>query len=268
MLFRLSLIAALLLALLTTAVAGVVVAASAALPRSELAYVGFQTGTADIYVYDTLRARTHNLTASDAWDLSPSWSPDGSEMAFVSDRDGGLQVYVMDANGRNLRRVTPSGIAFEYPRWTADGEQLSLIARGNPLPDTYIVNPDGSGFQLVAEGTFNQSGGFQQVGPALALVGGPASPVGTGFLSVEFTGTDRSLLLSPAEGEPGEVLAALGQIAGDATAASWSPDGRLIAFLSAVDGQADLYLIEAWPGAQQLRLTNDSAYERSPVWRP
>ena len=36
------------------------------------------------------------LTHHDAWDGTPSWSPDGRRIAFQSWRDGNWEVYVME----------------------------------------------------------------------------------------------------------------------------------------------------------------------------
>ena len=50
-------------------------------------------------------------------------------------------------------------------------------------------------------------------------------------------------------------------------AASWSPDGRRLAFSSDRDGNAELYLLDVDTG-NQTRLTFDAAEDRDPAWSP
>ena len=44
-------------------------------------------------------ARGTRLTNNAAFDIEPSWSPDGTKIAFASDRDGNSEIYVMNADG-------------------------------------------------------------------------------------------------------------------------------------------------------------------------
>jgi TolB protein len=265
---RLALRVTLGLFLVSMAAAGAALAAGSRMPTNELVYTGYEHNYADLYLYDAARGVRHNLTRSPASDMSPAWSPDGSQLAFVSNRDGGLHVYVMDADGGNLRRVTPEGSAFDNPRWTADGTQLVLFARTpNGLPDVFTANPDGSNYQKV-EPAPNSGGMMIDFGVEMAPLGGPLSPTGVGFLTVEFTGSDWGLFLSAEEGAPGERLATLSTSLGRNSAVSWSRDGRFIAFVSNMDGWDDIYVIEARIGAVPVRLTHDWSQESQVMWRP
>lgn len=48
---------------------------------------------------------------------------------------------------------------------------------------------------------------------------------------------------------------------------AWSPDGRLIAFVSLRDGNAEIYVMNS-DGSEPLRITNDPAGDWRPVWLP
>ncbi len=46
------------------------------------------------------------LTNNPAYDMVPSFSPDGSKIAFTSDRDGNNEIYIMNADGSEQTRLT------------------------------------------------------------------------------------------------------------------------------------------------------------------
>ena len=45
----------------------------------------------------------------------------------------------------------------------------------------------------------------------------------------------------------------------------WSPGGKQIAFVSYLDGDADIFLMST-DGKSQKRLTNNSAQDTNPAW--
>ena len=48
---------------------------------------------------------------------------------------------------------------------------------------------------------------------------------------------------------------------------AWSPDGDRIAFMSIVDWNWDIYVVNA-DGTEQTRLTDDPGLDSSPSWSP
>ena len=53
----------------------------------------------------------------------------------------------------------------------------------------------------------------------------------------------------------------------DVLGASWSPDGRRIAFGDLIDGNQDIWVMNS-DGTGAIRLTTDPAVDTRPVWSP
>jgi Tol biopolymer transport system component len=75
----------------------------------------------EIYVLDVESGETERLTESEANDVSPAWSPDGSLVAFTSDRSDPEahenEIYVMTATGDDVRRLTDNTVWDLEPAW-------------------------------------------------------------------------------------------------------------------------------------------------------
>ncbi len=76
------------------------------------------------------------LTAGQARDVSPQWSPDGRQIAFVSTRGEKPQIYLIAVDGGEARQLTalPQGVA-GGPQWSPDGQQLAFTAGPPDPPD-------------------------------------------------------------------------------------------------------------------------------------
>ncbi len=65
------------------------------------------------------------LTEGAAWEVQPSFSPDGTQIAFASDRGGNEQLWVMAADGTGARQVTDEDVArVTEPVWDPFGPFL------------------------------------------------------------------------------------------------------------------------------------------------
>lgn len=82
----------------------------------------------DIYRIPMQGGKAEPLAQGIAWQMQPSYSPDGKSIAFTSDEDGGDNIWVMDADGSNPRPVTDETFRLlNSPAWSPDSNYL--IAR-------------------------------------------------------------------------------------------------------------------------------------------
>ena len=82
----------------------------------------------DIHVMPIKGGNAKSLTSGPAWDIQPSFSPDGKKIAFTSDRDGGDNIWIMNRDGSNPARVTKEDFRLlNNPVFTPDGQYI--IAR-------------------------------------------------------------------------------------------------------------------------------------------
>ena len=100
----------------------------------------------DITLINIETGETRVLSPSPAWDIYPTWSPDGSKLAFVSDREGNEEIYLISQDGSNLVNLTNHTGSDFNPVWSPSGHYLAFLsdreeARAYKL---YVMNSDGT----------------------------------------------------------------------------------------------------------------------------
>lgn len=177
----------------------------------------------DLYVINADGGERRQLTHSNGTqpgDLygarTPTWAPDGSKLAFGYGYDG---IYVVGADGDRLRRLVASGL---NPDWSPGRRKIAYAQGGETDPlSLYVVNPDGSGRQLVgrppdSDHSYNTPT-WSPDGQRLAFTVGPAPDTGNvdTYLGVvsQYRGRVTALARGRYPVDP-----------------DWSPDGRRIVF--------------------------------------
>jgi len=150
---------------------------------------------------------------------------------------------------------TPTEVPTLTPTPRPDQVAFSADADGDGSLDLLLMNPDGSGAQVVLQDSSNTLVcDWSPDGVWLVFEAQIGDPLTRQLYRIHPDGSDQSILA--------------GLPAGENSQASWSPDGGWIVFRNAApSGQADLYLIRA-DGSSLLQLTNTAADERYPDWSP
>lgn len=87
-------------------------------------------GYTDLWLFPTAGGKGRPLTADEAPDTQPAFSPDGKWIAFVSKRgkDEANQIYVIAVDGGEAQRVTNVPTGAGAPKWFPDSERIAFVS--------------------------------------------------------------------------------------------------------------------------------------------
>jgi Tol biopolymer transport system component len=177
------------------------------------------------------------LTAEDANDASPAFSPDGSLIVFTRDKtynwgglasnwDWGGVLCVMGADGKNVRQITKDGSIAIDPHFSSDGKTILFWSDD---PDRlYTVAADGSQPPKPLGGLAGGGAVYSPDGSAIAFSSGSFARDQRIFIT-RADGTGREELMHPGDGlftPPG----------GGCSCPAFTPDGKRV-----------LFFVESWP---------------------
>lgn len=182
-----------------------------------------------------------------------------AKIVFKSNRDGNGEIYVMEDNGSNIRRLTHHLRSDGGPSWSPDGRQILFHRNVSQTPgqqyEVFLMNADGSNERQLTHH------------PALDTVAtGAWSPDGHRVVfSSNRSGSGEIHVMDIKSG-------AIRQLTNDGgTGASWSPDGKYIAFErpSASLGR-NIWVMSATGKNQKplLRAPKNNVTRFAPRWAP
>jgi Tol biopolymer transport system component len=223
------------------------------------AYVdGAGEGERDVFSLDMNKNTLVNLTNSTGVDDNPAWSPSGERLTYQSDREGDENIYVMQTNGTLQTQLTDHPAANLEPDWSSDGHTIAFSSDRNGAFDIYLMSDSGSDQRALApfDGDDRQ--------PRWPLLQAPI----VGELAVAAgVQTDRReiLVISDTGGKKVQVLKSTDS---DETMPNWSPDGKQIVFATNLNGNYDIYIINADSSVEPFQLTDHPGADMHPAWSP
>lgn len=204
--------------------------------------------------------RTQLTHTPDSSESRPQWSADGRQIAFLSDQklkqeeeeEATTQVWAIPAQGGKARRLTAFADGVEDFVWSPDGKQLAVIAFDPEFP-AGTPKPKNTPPIVIERYQFKEDG-------------------------ADYLGARRKhlYLLDVASGEVQQLTSG----AHDEQLPAWSPDGKLIAYVTKRGKDPDrhlnfdLYVIEPRVGASERQVTTfpgsdlDPYWETRPAWSP
>ena len=206
----------------------------------------------DIWMTSWDGSTTLRLTSSPESESAPRWSPDGRYLAFLSGRQEGkgAQIWLLDRRGGEAQRVTQLRGGVSEFAWSPDSKKLVLVV--DEETDS-VLKKDTAEHKTPKPIVIDRYNFKRDV---------------AGYL-----GSKRShLSLFDVETKKTETLTS--GLDDDGTP-SWSPDGRMIAFVRGPVAEPersrddDVFVIEARAGATAKRLTNFIGPDGGrPAWSP
>ena len=220
---------------------------------------------ADVLVVDAETGRVHRLTTSGRYEWAPVWSPDGRRLAVESTdlETATTSIVLLTSAGGQPQHLTrpPRRSRDHSPAWSPDGALIAFsrtVVRGTEgrvvAEGVYVVDADGSRpRRLTPAGAAAWGASWSPDGTRVAY-GCRSGLSRHDICVVNADGTERrSLTTSGADGSP-----------------VWSPDGGMIAFVSARDDPPDFVFEQVYvmssDGSDQRRVSRTGTSDDAPVW--
>ena len=237
-------------------------------PRASLhGRIAYNSPSGDIWVINANGTGRRQITKSGRGiDYDPDFSPDGKRIVFRTSRGRyapdpsgiGLEgIFVVDVRTKKERQIQPRTGGL-FPAWSPDGKWIAFsgLAAGKTLDTIHLMHPDGSG--VVDLGPMGECATWSPDSTRIAF----CSHRGDGNWAVwvmNADGSDQRQLTHPTLEQP---AGSRGDYAG-----AWSPDGTRIAYSSDVDGDREVFVMNA-DGTDQRRLTRLRGADSPQAWLP
>lgn len=172
-------------------------------------------------------------------DLAPHYSPDGHQIAFRRGLSPYSDLYIVAAEGGRVRRLTQLSSQIRGFDWVGDGSALVFASNHAGTPALYRVD--------LADGRITALGVAPAQMPDVATRGDSLT-----YEVPRTRSTLQELALSEGAVDPTEIAPSTGSD----SAATLSPDGNRVLFVSDRSGSLQLWLFDA-PARQSYALTRD-----------
>jgi tricorn protease len=211
----------------------------------------------DVWIYDADKKSVENITNNDAQDIFPMWIDD--EIYFLSDRDRTMNVFVYHTVTKETAKVTDfKDYDVKFP--STNGKQIVFENGGYIYKlDPAAKKAEKVNITLTSDHVYARS----------------EIKDGGKYLSAASLSPDGKRVVVTARGELFNLPAEQG-VTKNMTrtpgvherSATWSPDGKHIAYISDVSGETELYIQPA-EGGEAIALTkNNDTYIRDFQWSP
>ena len=263
---------------------------------TRICFVSTRDGVEQIYYIQSNGTGTTGVDLSGFSNIDPSYNPASNVIAFSSNRTGSYDIYTINDDGSGFARVTQTGRDAIESSWVSN-TSIAFASRSNATKSIYTINSDGTSLNRVTYSAIDD--GSPQANPAgTRIIYDSTRNKHRVVMSCLSTGIPINRLTEnspesfcPAFDRTGELFAFCsdrgnGKIniyktgsdlnIGTATAITdnecvnwqptWSPDSSQLAFSMNINGNFQIYKINA-DGTGQTRLINDLYDCTFPSWK-
>lgn len=211
----------------------------------------------DIWIYDPEKKSVENITDNVAQDIIPMWI--GDEIFYISDRDRTMNIFVYNTKTKQTSKVT-NFTEYDVKFPSANGNTIVFENGGYIYKmDATSKKPEKVNIELTSDNIYARS---EIKDGSKYITGASISPDGK---RIVITSRGEVFNLPVDKGVTKNITRSPGQHDREA---QWSPDGKLIAYISDGTGETELYLQDA-TGGEPVQLTkNNDTYIRSFEWSP
>ncbi len=259
----------------------------------------YMLANTDLLITNIKTSQAINISSGKGANWGPSWSPDGKSLAFYSDRSGKSHVWIWERSTGRLRALKATVVhvrmRFEKIFWTPDSRQVLTKIAGNTqsLDDCFDGTTKSEPFDPTERSVYESESSALKLPPSADSFLGDLAMLDTRTGSVKrivrqekivayslSPSADRVVYVSPTQLKPNDSLLfsynlAVVSLSNGQTErvndfspgvpslpASWSPDGRTIAYLS--DGVCFI-----WRRGEQPRKVSSTPrvrFTQAPLW--
>lgn len=212
----------------------------------------------DIRIYDFTTGAVTNITNNDSQDIFPMWN--GDNIYFLSDRDRTMNLFVYNTGTRQTRKLTNyTDYDVKFPSL---GNNSIIYENGGYLYIFDLQTEKAAKMDITIAEDFN--GGRNELKDASKLIReADLSPDGK---RVVFSARGDVFSVPSIEGITRNLTMSSGVHDREAT---WSPDGKYIAYLSDKSGEYEIYIDKEDGSAEPVQLTsNADTYKFTIRWSP
>jgi TolB protein len=215
-----------------------------------IAYTSFARGYPDLYrMFPFERRPEQTLAAYNGINSSPAFSPDGQSVALTLSKDGNPEVYVLSLATGTFRRLTRHAGIDTEPSWSPNGRQIAFVSDRQGVAHVFVMDAEGANVRPLTTGGMHTQPRW--------------SPRGDAIVYTARQTTHDLWVIGPDGSNPRRLTAG----PGDNQSATWSPNGRHLAFQSNRLGSWQLFAMFA-DGSEQAPLIRGPADHTSPSWSP
>jgi len=216
---------------------------------SQLAYVSFESGQAEIFTHNILTGVRKSRSKHKGLNGSPSWSPDGKKLSMTLSKDGNPEIYILTLADNKLQRITNHWSIDTEAVWMTDGKSLIYTSSRSGKPQLYkqSVISGSKPVRLTYEGGYNASASVSSDGKSVAYVHGEGSVFRIAVMELA-TKSSRILTDGPLDESP-----------------VYAPNNSMVLFASQEKRVAVLAAVSV-DGRQKQRLEFSDGEVREPSW--